>query len=82
MRLFSYFSQMVQVQFVTEQQHPVPVCPFHFVQNAPGAEQRRPVCDGEHHQQDLARHKINPSFVRVENFQRYPVIPDVKRLVV
>ena len=86
MRLFftTYFSQMVQVQFVTEQQHPVTVsvCPLQFVENSPGTEQRRPVRDGEDHQEDLARSKSDHSFVRVKNFQRYPVISDVNGFVV
>ena len=79
MRLFTaYFSQMVQVHFVTEQQHPVtvPVCPLQFVENSPGSEQRRPVRDGEDHQEDLARNKSDHSVVCVKNFQRYPVISD------
>ena len=61
---------MVQVHFVTEQQHPVtvPVCPLQFVENTPGSEQRRPVRDGEDHQEDFTRNKINHSFVRVKNF--------------
>ena len=82
--LFSYFSQMVQVHFVTEQQHPVtvPVFPLNFLQNTPGHEQRRPVRDREHHQKDLTRHEINHSSVRVENLQRYPVVSDVNCFVV
>ena len=84
MMLFSYFSQMVQVHFVTEQQHPVavPVCPLQSLQNTPGHEQRRPVRDREHHQKDLTRHEINHSSVRVENLQRYPVVSDVNCFVV
>ena len=61
---------MVQVHFVTEQQHPVtvPVCPLQFVENIPGSEQRRPIRDGEDHQKDFTRNKINHSFVCVKNF--------------
>lgn len=82
--LFSYFSQMVQVHFVTEQQHSavVPVCPLQSVKNTPGDEQRRPVRDREHHQKDLTRNEINHSSVRVENLQRYPVVSDVNCFVV
>ena len=61
---------MVQVHFVTEQQHTVTVsvCPLKFVENTPSSEQRRPVRDGEDHQEDFTRNKINHSFVRVKNF--------------
>ena len=84
MRLFSYFSQMVQVHFVTEQQHPVTVsiCPLQFVENTPGPEQRWPVLDGVDHQKDLARKQIKYSLGSVKYFQGYPVISDVNRLVV
>ena len=84
MMLFSYFSQMVQVHFVTEQQHTaaVPVCPLQSVKNTPGHEQRRPVRDREHHQKDLTHHEVDHSSVRVENLQRYPVVSDINCFVV
>ena len=84
MMLFSYFSQMVQVHFVTEQQHTtvVPVCPLQSVENTPGHKQRRPVRDREHHQKDFTRHEIDHSSVRVENLQRYPVVSDVNCFVI